>query len=233
MPAQTDLLPAGGETAAGPSPSVATLRTCTLFNDLTEPQLTSLAQVSSWTSFKAGDTVVRQSAQPDRVFLVVAGFVKVLVGGDRQTEVPRGAKGERRSGVRPEVMLALLGPGDMAGEIALLLDTGRSASLVALTPCQVVGVPGPAFMALMRQSAPLALAVSRKLAQRLVDANQATQLLHSPLEARVLAMLRHCERMGLDSQRWLSNAELARMVGASRVAVSQVMTRLRPGAKGS
>ncbi|MBK6905580.1 MAG: cyclic nucleotide-binding domain-containing protein [Rhodocyclaceae bacterium] len=44
--------------------------------------------------------------------------------------------------MRQQVMVALLGPGDIVGEIGTLLDRGRSASIVALTHCEVVSIPG-------------------------------------------------------------------------------------------
>ena len=47
------------------------------------------------------------------------------------------------------------------------------------------------------------------------------------VEDRVQALNRYCNSLGLDSERLFSNAEIARMVGASRVAVSQVVNRLR------
>ena len=47
------------------------------------------------------------------------------------------------------------------------------------------------------------------------------------VEDRVQALNRYCDSLGLNSENLFSNAEIARMVGASRVAVSQVVNRLR------
>ena len=123
-------------------------------------------------------------------------------------------------------MLALLGPGDMVGEVTSLLDVGRSASILALTPCQLIRIGSDDFLTCLQHNAQFALAIARKLAQHLVSADRQVELMRGDLEGRIHAMLRHCRTIGLDTERWLNNAEIARMVGASRVAVSPIMGRL-------
>jgi biotin operon repressor len=61
----------------------------------------------------------------------------------------------------------------------------------------------------------------------LVDTNRQVELMRGKVEDRVQALNRYCNSLGLNSERLFSNAEIARMVGASRVAVSQIVNRLR------
>jgi MIP family channel proteins len=69
----------------------------------------------------AGETVLREGEPPTEAYIVERGFLDV-----------------RRSDHRPEPFaLARLGPGDWVGEISLLLQEPRSATVVAATDAQL------------------------------------------------------------------------------------------------
>lgn len=206
-------------------PTSTTLRMVPLLADMPENQLVALANVASWAQYQPEDMIMRQSEASALVYFVVSGFAKVLRGGCFGDAAQAPGKSEMRSRSRHMVMVALLGPGDIVGEVGTLLDTGRSASIEALTPCQVISLPGRDFLASMQAHPPFAIAVARKMAQRLADADCRIELMRGELKDRIQAMIRHCESLGLDTARWLSKAEIARMVGASRVAVSQIVNR--------
>lgn len=209
-----------------PRPTTTTLLTSPLLAELPESKLDWLAAVAIWRNHQPGELICLQNEATNSVYFIIAGFLKIMHGGREAAEAKTGGKSERRRRPRQEVMVALLGPGDMVGEIAALLDTGRSASVVALTPCQVVIVPSQDFLACIHHHPSFALAVTRKMARRLIDANRQIELMRGNLEGRIHALLRHCTAIGLDTERWLSNAEIARMVGATRVAVSPIMGKL-------
>lgn len=213
--------------SAMPKPTTTTLRTAPLLVDLPEERLRQLAAVAEWQVHKAGETILQQNAAAQSVYFVIAGYVKVLRGGTHTHVVQTQDKGERRVRSRHQVMLALLGPGDMVGEVATLLDANRSATIMALTPCQVIGLPSHEFLNTMQQHPAFAMEIARKMARRLVAADHQMELLRGDLEGRIHALVRHCKAIGLDTERWLSNAEIARMVGATRAAVSPIMGRLQ------
>lgn len=209
-----------------PRPTTTTLRTAALLATLPESHLEALAAVANWQVYKAGETIVRQNDESHAVHFVIAGYVKVVRGGSHTQSVHTEGGDERRVRSRHQVMVALLGPGDMVGEVATLLDAKRSASIVALTPCQVLSLPGADFLATMQKQPEFALAVARKMARRLVQGDHQLELMRGDLEGRIHALLRQCRAIGLDTERWLNNAEIARMVGATRAAVSPIMGRL-------
>ena len=69
---------------------------------------------------QAGRTLVRQGEQGDELFLLFDGVLQVEVDGKPVTEV---------------------GPGAILGEMALLREGRRMATLRAVTPCRVAVVP--------------------------------------------------------------------------------------------
>lgn len=213
--------------ARRPQATPTTLRTVPLLAEFSELQLEALAAAADWRQYAPGKVIARQNETADAVFFVVSGFVKILRGGGFSEVAQAAERGELRSRSRHRVVVALVGPGDLVGEVGTLLARGRSASIVALTPCQVVSIPGPVFLASMSNHPPFAVAVARKMAQRLIDADRQIELMRGKLEDRIQALNRHCRSLGLDSEHLFSNAEIARMVGASRVAVSQIVNRLR------
>ena len=73
---------------------------------------------------KAGDALVRQGDPGSEVFLLLDGVLLVEKDGDR---------------------LAEYGPGAMLGERAHLEGTGRTSSLIAVTPCRVAAVDAAAL----------------------------------------------------------------------------------------
>lgn len=215
--------------AAGPAlprPTATTLRTAPVLAELPDHQLDILAAVTAWRRHAPGESLMRQNEHSGTVLFIVSGFAKIVRGGVH-AQPPAGApvSSERRARPRLETMVALIGPGDILGEVATLLGTGRSASVVALTPCEVIELPSQDFLSCMQRYPQFALAVARKLAKRLVDASRQVELMRGDLAGRIHALIRNCREQGLDTERWLSNAEIARMVGASRVAVSQIVSR--------
>jgi hypothetical protein len=95
-----------------PAAELGLLQAIPLFAPLPAPALEHLAQRLEPARFSAGTEILRQGAPGDRFHIVVTGRVDVLQEG--------------RS-------LGELGPGDSYGEIALLRDVPRTASVVALT----------------------------------------------------------------------------------------------------
>jgi CRP-like cAMP-binding protein len=66
-----------------------------------------------------------------------------------------------------------LGPGDVFGELALLVPgVGRIGRVRATTPSRCLAVPREDFLALVESEPAFALALLRELARRLVEANQ-------------------------------------------------------------
>lgn len=212
-----------------PFPQLITLRALPPLADLPQEELVALLHVASWRSCVPGELIAAQNAEPDCVGFVISGFVKSVRAGTHEFVPPGSRVHERRTRPRPEVMVALLGPGSLVNESGALRKARNSTSTLALTPCQLIMIPHAAFFSCMAKDANFAVAITRKIAQRQMQAERMIELMRGSVEGRVRALLRECGELGLEADKWLNNAEIARMVGATRVAVSPIMARVNRG----
>ena len=73
------------------------------------------------------------------------------------------------------VLLEIAGPGSIVGELALIDDEPRSASVVAKTDCRLVPVDRRRFQYMVQETPYFALAVMKVLADRLRKKNVRTR----------------------------------------------------------
>lgn len=92
------------------------LATVFLFSHLKQEELRRLANQSRYCSFKFGDVIIREGERDDRLYILISGKVNVFKS--------YGAKKEKR--------LRTLEPPAYFGEIALVDDRVRSATVVAI-----------------------------------------------------------------------------------------------------
>jgi uncharacterized protein YhbP (UPF0306 family) len=81
---------------------------------------------------KAGDTIVRRGGPADKFFIVVDGEVEVVGDGDG--------------------VISTLGPGSLFGDMAIMLDQPRSASIRAASDAKLVALGRDTFRDLIAQS---------------------------------------------------------------------------------
>lgn len=88
--------------------------------------------------------------------------------------------------------LAILGPGDFFGEMALLNDKPRTASAEVIEDSQLLVIDGKTFGSMVLSNAEIAVRLIKKLAKRLDSANTIIDLLmHKDPKARVILGLAH------------------------------------------
>jgi CRP-like cAMP-binding protein len=98
------------------SEKAAYLTTVSLFSHLKEEELERLADQSRYCSFKFGDVIIREGERDDRLYILISGRVRVF-------------KSYR---TKKEKLLRTLEPPAYFGEMALIDDLVRSASVVAM-----------------------------------------------------------------------------------------------------
>ena len=125
---------------------VALLRAHPIFRPLAEATLEQLARALEPEAAPAGAEVVRQGAAGDRVYVVASGELRVDVDG------------------RPG---AALGPGDVFGEIALLRDVPRTATVRAASDAQLLTLGRDEFLAAVTGHPGSAAAADMVVATRL------------------------------------------------------------------
>ncbi len=111
--------------------------------------------------YAAGQTIFNAGDRGNCMFIVLAGAVRIVrtVGGSGS-----GSDSER------EDVLAELGPGEFFGEMALVDNSTRMASAVAVTGTRLAEIDRARFVYLVGQQPAFALTVMRVLAQRLARA---------------------------------------------------------------
>jgi CRP-like cAMP-binding protein len=102
--------------------------------------------------FAKGDTIFREGEQGDQFYVVVRGQVEIR-SGDRRLEI--------------------LSRNGIFGEMALIDDSPRSATVVALTDVTVAAMKEKQFLFLVKHTPFFALKVMRVLAVRLRRQNKA------------------------------------------------------------
>ena len=135
---------------------VTTLRTVSLFADLPREVLARLVSEFDELDVAAGQTVFSQGDPGDALYVVVSGAVEVRGERDGRSE-----------------RVAVLGPGDCLGEMALVTGDPRSATVVTLSPTRLLRLDKERFQVLSdRQPVffrELARVLCRRIARTSVD----------------------------------------------------------------
>ncbi len=105
-------------------------------------------------SFDTGQIIFREGDAADAVYLLRSGAVEVV-----------------RESQATEIRLAVLGEGELFGEISVIRGEARSTTLRALGPASAVEIPREAFLKAFPDDNPLALKVLRGLCGRLINSN--------------------------------------------------------------
>jgi CRP/FNR family cyclic AMP-dependent transcriptional regulator len=192
------------------------LRRVWLFADLDDPDLDRLANVSRQRTCGEGEVLVSQGDTPGDLFTVIQGRLKVM------SVAPDGE----------EVLLSLLGPGEVFGELALLDDKPGGASVVAAERCRFLVVSRACFRSMLAQVPMLGVKMLQLLAghvRRL--SSRLEEIAALDVRARLArALLDLGSRFGIPGARnstritlRLSQQELGRLVGATREMVNRCL----------
>jgi CRP-like cAMP-binding protein len=106
--------------------------------------------------YSPGEAIVRQGEQGVELFAIERGEVEILVA---------------RKGADP-VRVGKLGPGAIFGEAALLTGEARTATIVALTECELLAVSRRAFQSVVQANPELSEKFTSLLAKRMDQLSQ-------------------------------------------------------------
>jgi CRP-like cAMP-binding protein len=99
-----------------------------LFRGLGERQILRFLGGSEKLSFAPKDVVIATGDSSTDVFLIQSGYLEVIRKSDSRN-----------------ILVATLGPGELLGEIGMLLESGRSADVVAMTKAELIRIPASKF----------------------------------------------------------------------------------------
>jgi CRP/FNR family cyclic AMP-dependent transcriptional regulator len=197
--------------------SVAMLRSVPLFASLAEEPLRMLTTVVTRRSVTRGTIIMAAGDPTDSLYIVLSGRLKVMMSD---------ADGK-------EVILSILGPGEFFGEMGLIDDAPRSASVVAIEPCELLAINRRDFKKCLAENFEMAMAVMRGLVRRLREADRKIGSLalldvYGRVARLLLDMAETVDGQKMVTKR-LPKQDIAKMIGASREMVSRVMKDLQLG----
>jgi CRP-like cAMP-binding protein len=186
---------------------------------LREEQREELAQACRRRTFKPGDVLFYEDDPGSALYILHSGRVKIV----------------RLAEDGAERILHLHGPGEHFGELSLIDGEPRSARAVALEPVDALMLYRDDFLALLKRSPGVALAIMSGLAgmvRRLSEQVHDLTALDVPgrLAKKLLELSEsHGQKtdQGIRIALPLKQEELAQMIGATRVAVNQSLSWFR------
>lgn len=196
------------------------LKTVTLFAELTPTEINILSQNMITRSYPKNTVVVNEGDNTDALYLINSGRSAV-------TKVHNDGK---------EIVLAILGPGDYFGEMALIDEQPRSASIITREPSQFSIFMKPDFQQVLMANPELSLKIMQGLSQRLRSAmRQIEGLAFMDVYGRIARLL--LEMAGppdpITGERQITepmtHKDIASRVSASREVVSRIMKDLTIG----
>ncbi|GAC1467583.1 MAG: hypothetical protein PVSMB5_11670 [Ktedonobacteraceae bacterium] len=123
-----------------------------LFSTLDKKELQALARSCQERSYRAGTTLIAQGDNGVGLYILKSGNVRITIAKDPD---------------RPEDDLGTFGPGSVFGEMSLLDELPRSASVIAVDDVVALLLPVWEFRAFLRNQPDVALKLLAVLSRRL------------------------------------------------------------------
>jgi CRP/FNR family transcriptional regulator, cyclic AMP receptor protein len=191
------------------------LRNTLLFRGLDDEAAASLGATLTESKLRRGEVLFSEGDAGDRLYIMTEGKVKL----------------GRSSGDGRENLLAILGPGQMFGELSLFDPGPRSATVTAVTDCTLQSLSHDELARWLDGRPEVARGLLTQLAGRLRRANDVVaDLVFSDVPGRVAkALLDLSNRFGrvaddgIHVHHDLTQEELAQLVGASRETVNKAL----------
>jgi CRP/FNR family cyclic AMP-dependent transcriptional regulator len=188
-----------------------------IFPQLSQTSLDLMATCGVVRKYSKNSVLVSEGELSDSLYIILDGKVKVYVSDEHGKEV----------------LLNILGKGTYFGELSLIDDEPRSASVVTVEYSQIAVVSKTDFQHCLAAHSEIALELIAALVKRvraLTDSVKNLALLDVyGRVARTLISLAHKQNDKLIIEQRLTHQDIASMVGASREMVSRIMKDLTTG----
>lgn len=129
---------------------LATLARSPLFDGLSQSELALLGTITDEIDFAEGRTLIREGEIPHEFFVIIEGEADVSKGGNH---------------------LRTVGPGEFIGDVSLVAQTTRTATVTTTTPMRVFVMTEQAFRSLIATNREVESKVLRSIAKHLLAAS--------------------------------------------------------------
>lgn len=144
-----------------------------LFDASSAEALGGMLGVAWQNEYPPNRAILIEDAWGNAVYFILEGWVKVRRLGSNQTEHT----------------LAILGPGDFFGEMAILDEAPRSTDVIALTRSEIMAVPSQKFTQVLLREPKLNYRMLQLMAQRLRQTNSRIAAMHYPPAVKLANVL--------------------------------------------
>ena len=131
------------------------LREVPMFSRLAPEDLEQIAEIAQEQLYSNRSSICREGEPGSTLFIIVSGSVQVIKGIDKT-----------------ESMIAVRGPGEFVGEMAILESAPRFATLRAQGDVRVLVIEGEAFKTILLDRPEVAISVLRHMSTRVRQLNQ-------------------------------------------------------------
>lgn len=189
------------------------------FRELPNDEIERLSSCARLKHYPKDAVILKKGENTSALYLVANGLLKV-----------RRLREDER-----EVILSILKTGDIFGEMAFLDNGPRSADVLAIAPSDLIVIQKKEFELCMEENRNFMLKIIRTLVKRLARADTIIERLSldSVYERLIHFLEEHSEpdpKTGEPVIRmWMTQMELASIIGASREMVSKIMKELVDG----
>lgn len=187
----------------------STLKFFDVFDFLTESEQRSLLAASEIREYKSGETLIVQGEFHPYIHYVISGCLTVKRKCEELSD--------------NELMIFLLKPGDVLGESTLFHDYRYRATISALVDSNLLTVDKQALGDIADTNHKFLKALFVKSTYKFLEFLDGQDKLMGHLNDRILALQKMLVQAGFAER--LTKTEIAKMLGVSRVAVSQAMKR--------
>ena len=192
------------------------LRAIPLFAPLDDAELDAIQAQAKLKRYRKKTVIIEKGDESSGFYLLNDGRAKVYLADE----------------AGKEVVLRELGPGDYFGELALLVDSPRTASVMTLTDCELWLLAGNVFRDFLRTHPDASLRLIKELVLRVASlTDMVSDLALLSVYGRVAKVLVESARDedGRSITEPLTHQGIADRVGCSREMVSRIIADLKTG----
>jgi CRP-like cAMP-binding protein len=191
------------------------VRSVSLFAQLADKDLDGLIAVARNTRLLAREQLFHKGDEGTQIYVVIQGRLKALTTSEEGDDV----------------VFSILGEGEVFGEIALLGRPQRTATVTAITPCELLVIDRRDFLQFLRSHPEASIELLGVLAERLKHVSELVEdTLFLNLPVRLAKKLVHLARAygeraqdGIKIDLKLSQEEWGDLVGATRESINKLL----------
>lgn len=193
------------------------LSSIALFSGLSDVDLAAISTLAVTRTFPKNTLIICEGDLSNSLYVVLSGKVKVFLSDEDGKEVT----------------LNIQGKGEYFGELAILDEAPRSASVVTTEDTKLAVLSKSAFEKCMEDHPSIALTIMRGLARRLRELTENVRSLalmdvYGRVARLLLEMAEEVDGKNIIRQK-MTQRDIASMVGASREMVSRILRDLSIG----